>query len=100
MIRNIHTWPLTKTQRRELKRRIKEIDDPRRWAVCSKMPGLKKRGFYYLVDSHGYTMEPLRATLFKKREIAVAVGDALDGLRKNKGREAHKIVMIKIPDKK
>jgi len=90
-------FPLTKNQIKELKRRIKEIDDPRRWVVCSPLTGLcKGRGLYYLIDSHSYTMEFLRATLFKKREIAAAVGAALDRLRKNKRREPHKIKLVRV----
>jgi hypothetical protein len=36
------------------------------------------------------------ATLFKKREIAVAVGAVLDTLRRNKKREPHKIKMVRV----
>jgi hypothetical protein len=89
--------PLTKAQVRELKRRVKQIEDPRRWVVYSPLPGgLRSRGFYYLVDLHGYTMDAKEATLFKRREIAVAVGDALDTLRRKQGREPHKIKMVRV----
>jgi hypothetical protein len=36
------------------------------------------------------------ATLFKKREIAVAVGAVLDTLRRKQGREPHKIKMVRV----
>ena len=89
--------PLTKAQVRELKHRIKHIEDPRRWVVYSPLPGgLRGRGFYYLVDLHGYTMIAKDATLFKKREIAVAVGAVLDTLRRKQGREPHKIKMVRV----
>jgi len=89
--------PLTKAQVRELEHRVKQIEDPRRWVVHSPLPGgIKSRGFYYLVDLHGYTMDAKEATLFKKREIAVAVGAALDNLRRKQGREPHKIKLVRV----
>ena len=89
--------PLTKAQIRELKRRVKQIENPRRWIVHSPLPGsLKSRGLYYLVDLHGYTIDAKEATLFKKREVAVAVGAALDTLRRKQGREPHKIKLVRV----
>jgi hypothetical protein len=49
-----------------------------------------------MVDYHGYTMDIKEATMFKKREIAVAVGAALDTLRKKQGREPHKIKLVRV----
>ena len=89
--------PLTKAQIRELNRRVRLIADPRRWVVHSPLPGgLRGRGFYYLADLHGYTMVAKEATLFKRREIAVAVGAAIDTLRRKQGREPHKIKLVRV----
>jgi len=89
--------PLTKAQIRSLNRRVKEYEDPRRWVVHSPLPGsLKNRGLYYMVDYHGYIMDIKEATLFKKREIAVAVGVALDTLRRKQDREPHKIKLVRV----
>jgi hypothetical protein len=49
-----------------------------------------------MVDYHGYIMDIKEATLFKKREIAVAVGVALDTLRRKQDREPHKIKLVRV----
>jgi hypothetical protein len=90
--------PLTKAQITELKRRVKQYEDPRRWVVGSLLPGLKKtRGLYYLVDFDAYTMDDMNATLFKSKNIAVAVGAALD-MRDPQRVRKHKIIKVSIEE--
>jgi hypothetical protein len=91
--------PLTKAQITELKRRIKEMADPRRWVVCSPLTNLlKKRGLYYCVDSGCYTMDIGNATLFKSSVMAAVVGEALDNSRKGKSRAPHMITLVRVDE--
>jgi len=68
--------PLTKPQIRELQRRLRDADDRTRYLVVSSLA----RGctLYYDVSSDNYVMdEPARATLFGRREGAVAIQSTL-----------------------
>lgn len=73
----------------ELRRRIADCHDPRRWVVVSRILGeevpLHERDIarmFYTVESNCYTPDLLCATHFKKREVAEAtaavLGDRLD----------------------
>jgi hypothetical protein len=64
--------PLTKAQIRELRRRIRDFDDPIRYLLVSDLgPRFK---LYYDVSDGVYVMnDPSKGTLFKTRAVAVAV---------------------------
>ena len=65
-------WELSKSQIRELERRIREMDDPRRYVLASEL--LPKSVLYYDVSDNVYVMNELSAaTLFKQRKAAVAI---------------------------
>ena len=68
--------PLTPAQRRELRRRADEIDNPTRFLVVS---GLGRRfQLYYNVEDDCYAMnDPRGGTLFKSRRTAAAVASTL-----------------------
>lgn len=65
-------WQLSKSQLRELERRIRDMEDPRRWVLASEF--LPTFVLYYEVSENVYVMNDLQAaTSFKDRKIAVAV---------------------------
>jgi hypothetical protein len=68
--------PLTAAERRELERRIKDADDPRRFLlVATTLPWFS---LYYEIQSDAWLMDdPTRATLFKRRAVARAVVEQL-----------------------
>ncbi len=68
--------PLTAAERRELERRIKDADDPRRYLlVATTLPWFS---LYYEIQSDAWLMDdPTRATLFKRRAVARAVSEQL-----------------------
>jgi hypothetical protein len=68
--------PLTAAERRELERRIKDADDPRRYLiVATTLPWFS---LYYEIQSDAWLLDdPARATLFKRRAIAQAVCEQL-----------------------
>jgi hypothetical protein len=58
-------WELSKAQIRELKRRVRDIDDPRRFVLASEL--LPSFVLYYDVSNNVYVMNDLSAaTVFKK----------------------------------
>ena len=65
-------WELSKAQIREIERRIRDIDDPRRFVLASEF--LPSFVLYYDVSNNVYVMNDLSAaTVFKKRRAAVAI---------------------------
>jgi hypothetical protein len=68
--------PLTAAERRELERRIKDADDPRRYLiVATTLPWFS---LYYEIQSDAWLLDdPARATLFKRRAVAKAVSEQL-----------------------
>ena len=70
--------PLTRTQIRELDRRVKDLDDRTRYLLVS---GFGPRfALYYNVSDDTYGMnEPVHATLFKRRPAALAIKRLLSG---------------------
>jgi hypothetical protein len=65
-------WELSKAQIRELERRVRDMDDPRRFVLASEF--LPTFGLYYDVSDNVYVMNDLSAaTVFKKRKAAKAV---------------------------
>jgi hypothetical protein len=68
--------PLTAAERRELERRIKDADDPRRYLLVSTT--LPWFSLYYQVQEDAWLIDdPARATLFKRRTAAQAIRDLL-----------------------
>ncbi len=68
--------PLTKSQIRELERRLRDADDRTRYLLVSSLA--PSCTLYYDVSSDNYVMnEPARATLFKRRQGAVAIQNTL-----------------------
>lgn len=64
--------PLSAAQIRELRRRVKDIDDRTRYLLVSKFT--PSFSLYYNVSDDTYVMnEPSSATLFKRRAAANAV---------------------------
>lgn len=65
-------WELSKSQLRELNRRIRDLDDPRRYVLTSELA--PKFVLYYDVSKDVYVMNELSAaTVFKRRKAAVAI---------------------------
>ena len=65
-------WELSKAQIREIERRVRDIDDPRRFVLASEL--LPSFVLYYDVSNNVYVMNDLSAaTVFKKRKAAVAI---------------------------
>lgn len=65
-------WKLSKAQIREIERRVRDIDDPRRFVLASEF--LPSFVLYYDVSNNVYVMNDLSAaTVFKKRKAAVAI---------------------------
>jgi hypothetical protein len=72
--------PLSAAQLRELERRVKDLDDPRRYIIKSVLfPGPPRRWeLFYDVSNDLWAMDIESATLFKRRKTAVAVARHLD----------------------
>jgi hypothetical protein len=68
--------PLSAAERRELDRRIKDADDPRRYLLVSAT--LPWFSLYYEIQQDAWLIDdPSRATLFKRREAAKAICELL-----------------------
>ncbi len=68
--------PLTAKERRELERRIRDADDPRRFLLVSAT--LPWFSLYYEIQEDAWLIDdPARATLFKRRAAAQAIRDLL-----------------------
>ena len=65
-------WTLSKPQARELRRRIRDLDDPTRYLLVSVFT--PRFVLYYNVSNDTFGMnDPLLGTLFKRRAAAVAI---------------------------
>jgi hypothetical protein len=68
--------PLTAAERRELERRIKDADDPRRYLLVSAT--LPWFSLYYEIQEDAWLIDdPRRATLFKRRAAATAIRELM-----------------------
>ena len=68
--------PLTAAERRELERRIKDADDPRRYVLVSAT--LPWFSLYYEIQEDAWLIDdPRRATLFKRRAAALAIRELM-----------------------
>lgn len=71
-------FSLTKTQLRELKRRIADSEDPVRYLIEGGF-GPRFRLYYNVTDDVYAMNNPAGGTLFKRRKTAVAVQKLLNG---------------------
>jgi len=71
--------PLSKAWQREIKRRIKDSDDPRRYVIVSVLlpRGRRPWELFYDVSTDCWAMDLSGATLFKRKKTAQAVADVL-----------------------
>jgi hypothetical protein len=77
---------LTKAQVREIERRIRDLDDPIRYLLVSDF-GPRFKLYYEASDGVFVMNRPADATLFKRREVALAVKATLrDGIKLIRGR--------------
>ena len=68
--------PLSAAERRELERRIKDADDPRRYLLVSAT--LPWFSLYYEIQEDAWLIDdPRRATLFKRRAAALAIRELM-----------------------
>jgi hypothetical protein len=71
-------FELSAAQNRELERRVRDLDDPRRYVLFSKIGD--RIPLYYDVSTDCFVWKDIAgATLFKRRNAAVAIKKLLDG---------------------
>ncbi len=92
--------PLRKSEIIELKRRIKEVNDPTRYIVGDPMfsKGKRLRGFFYIIEDNMFGMEPTQGTPIKSLKIALAIRNSLnkeDHRRKSKDMKVYKCKITK-----
>ena len=68
-------WELSKAQIREIERRVRDIDDPRRFVLASEF--LPSFVLYYDVSDNVYVMNDLSAATVFKKKAAAAIKDLL-----------------------
>ena len=73
-------FKLSRSEKKELSRRMKEMDSSVRYVVATSI--LPKKHFYYLIESNGYGMELDQASLIRSESLAIAIARSL-----NEGRE-------------
>lgn len=85
--------PLSRKELAELRRRVKETDDPTRYAIASSCT--KQHVLFYDVQHNHYILNQIEPTcLFRQREHALAIATLLDGPR-DRGRTRHQVVEVK-----
>ena len=77
---NENDFKLSRSQKKELKRRMKEMDSSVRYVVATSI--LPKKHFYYLIESNCYGMDLDQASLIRSESLAIAIAKSL-----NEGRE-------------
>ena len=75
--------PLSLEEKRELKRRIDDLDDPVRYVVFSDIGGNGRWRLWLDVSSDGYGMSIDQATLFKREHVARSVAKAYSDRKRN-----------------
>ncbi len=75
-------FPLTKLQIREIERRVKDLDDPRRYVIKSTSCPGSTLNFFYDVAEDVWSIGIEGATYFKRRASAVAIKRTLDAKTK------------------
>jgi len=69
--------PLSPAQRREILRRIRDMDDSTRYPIRSRLFEGRRMQLYYNVSDDVWTSSQADATLFKRRPSAVAIARLL-----------------------
>src|SRR5437660_319889 len=84
------TPPLSKAWRREIERRIKDSDDPRRYVIVSALfpHGRQRWELFYDVSTDCWAMDLPGATLFKRKRTAQAVAEVLG--------DRHKVEQVRV----
>ena len=75
--------PLSLEEKRELKRRMDDLDDPVRYVVFSDIGGSGRWRLWLDVSSDGYGMSIDQATLFKREHVARSVARAYSERKHN-----------------
>jgi len=75
--------PLSPAFKRELKRRLEDLDDPVRYVVFSDIGGHGRWRLWLDVSSDGYGMSIDQATLFKREHVARSVAKAYSRHKRN-----------------
>ena len=91
--------PLNKSQIREIRRRIKEMNDPTRYVVGDPMFSQKKkrlRGFFYVIEDDVFGMEPTQGTPIKSIAVALAIRDSLNKVEHRKETKSMKVYKCRI----
>jgi hypothetical protein len=95
--------PLNKSQIREIRRRIKEMNDSTRYVVGDPIFSLKKkrlRGFFYVVEDDVFGMEPTQGTPIKSIAVALAIRDSLNKVEHRKKTKSMKVYKCRITKSK
>ena len=73
-------FKLSRSQKKELRRRMQEMDSSVRYVVATSI--LPKKHFYYIIESNCYGMELDQASLIKSHGVLIlgALSDDIDGL--------------------
>ena len=71
--------PLTKTEIKEIERRSKDLRDPTRYMIVTRLLKSAKWTLYYNLTDDVWAMDQEGGTLFKRRKIANAVLKCLKG---------------------
>jgi len=69
--------PLSPAQRREILRRIRDMDDPTRYLIRDRLFEGRRMQLYYNVSDDVWSSSRAGATLFKRRPSAVAIARLL-----------------------
>ena len=69
--------PLSPAQRREILRRIRDLDDPTRYLIRSRLFEGRRMQLYYNVSDDVWSSSQADATLFKRRPSAAAIARLL-----------------------
>lgn len=69
--------PLSPAERREILRRIRDMDDPTRYLIRDRLFEGRRMQLYYNVSDDVWTSSKADATLFKRRPSAAAIARLL-----------------------
>lgn len=86
--------PLSRTDRAELDRRLRELEDPTRYVVVS--PFSWRFNLFYQVPEGTFVMNEITGeTLFKNRADALAVAKVLDGRRSRRAQRTLQVIAVR-----
>lgn len=69
--------PLSPAERREILRRIRDMDDPTRYLIRDRLFEARRMQLYYNVSDDVWSSSQADATLFKRRPSAAAIARLL-----------------------